>query len=485
MSAATTDLNFDVIVIGAGPAGYAAAIRAAQLGFKTASIDHWHNAEKIPRLGGTYVNAGCVACISLLESAKIYELLRADLHVHGLAIDGLRLDLAQMLARKEAIATDIDQQIAAIFAAQGITRFYATAKLLNVKQVNITVSDSGVQQVLTAKSIILASGSSPIALACAPINRQTIINSDQALALNTVPQELGILGAGIIGLELAGIWHKLGAKVTLLEAQNQFLPALDHDLSKAAYELYREQGFNIQLGARVISTHPLGGQVEVHYQNASGKHTVIFDKLIVASGRKPNSEHLAAAEAQLLLDENGFVHVDEHCATNLPGVYAIGDLNALGSMLAHKGIEEGIFVAEQLAGQHNPINYHIIPNVIYADPEIAWVGQSEQTLKAIGEPFRVALFPFQANAKAQAINKTTGLVKLITHADTDKILGVHIIGPHAAELIAEAVLAMEFSASSEDLARTIHAHPSLSSVLHETALMLNNRALHCPADRLV
>jgi dihydrolipoamide dehydrogenase len=481
MSHSASDFDYDVIVIGAGPAGYAAAIRAAQLGFKTASIDHWKNQEGLPKLGGTYVNAGCVACISLLESARIHHLLKDDLSAHGLHIEGLSVDLAQMIARKETIANTLSAQIDAVFAAHNITRIHASGRLLNAKQVEITAATDGTKSILTAKNIILASGSSPISLACAAINHDTIIHSDKALALQSVPKELGILGAGIIGLELAGIWHKMGAKVTLLEAQNHFLPALDQDLSKAAYDLYQAQGFNIQLGARVISAKPLGEHVVVSYQNSVGTHSLTFDKLIVASGRKPNSERLAAVEAQLLLDENGFVHVDEHCGTNLPGVYAIGDLNALGSMLAHKGIEEGVFVAEQLAGFHNPINYNIIPNVIYADPEIAWVGQSEQTLKAIGEPIKTAIFPFHANAKAQAINKTDGLVKLITHADTDKILGVHVIGSHAAELIAEAVLALEFSASSEDLARTIHAHPSLSSALHEAALILGGRALHLAA----
>jgi dihydrolipoamide dehydrogenase len=478
MSNIASDFDYDVIVIGAGPAGYAAAIRAVQLGFKTVCVDHWRNAQGVPKLGGTYVNAGCVACVSLLESASLHHLIKNDIATHGLHIEGLQVDLAQMVRRKEAIADELSQQIAALFAAHDITRLVAHARLLSAKQVELTFEKGGQKSLLTAKNIILASGSSPVKQACAVVNQDTILNVDNALALTSVPPELGILGAGTIGLEVAGIWHKLGAKITLFEAQQQFLPVLDHDLSKSAYQHFQAQGLDIRLGARVIATQATENNVSVQYQDATGHHSQTFDKLIVAGGRKPNSENLAAPEAQLLLDENGFVHVDENCATNLPGVYAIGDLNALGAMLAHKGIEEGVFVAEQIAGQQSSLNYTRIPQVIYTDPEIAWVGQTEQTLRAIGEPFKTALFPFHANAKAQAINKTGGFVKMLTHAETDKILGVHIIGSHAAELIAEAVLALEFSASSEDLARTLHAHPSLSSALHEAALILNDRALH-------
>ncbi|MFI3137266.1 MAG: dihydrolipoyl dehydrogenase [Methylococcaceae bacterium] len=479
MQHAATHFDYDVIVIGAGPAGYAAAIRAAQLGFKTASVDDWRDKNGIPKLGGTYVNAGCIARISLLESAKIHHLLTHDLAVHGLHVGDLHVDLTQMLARKDNITHKLSQKIASLFTAHNITRLVARGRLLNAKQIEITPCDGSKQYTLSAKNIILASGSSPVKQPYALTNDDTIVHADKALSLQQIPKELGILGAGIIGLELAGIWQKLGAHVTLLDAQNHFLPALDKDISSAAYDYFQQQGLTIQLGARVISAKSVAEQVKVDYQDAGNAvHTRTFDAFIVASGHKPNSENLAAVEAQLLLDENGFVHVDEHCATNLPGVYAIGDLTALGSMLAHKGIEEGTFVAEQIVGIHSAINYATMPNVIYSDPEIAWVGQTEQALNAIGEPIKIAVFPFQENAKAHVLDKIAGFVKLITHADTDKILGVHIIGANASELIAEAVLAMEFSASSEDLARTIHAHPTLSSALHEAALMLNDRALH-------
>lgn len=480
MPYSTSHFDYDVIVIGAGPAGYVAAIRCAQLGFKTASIDNWRDAQGQHKLGGTYLNAGCVACVALLESAKIHHILNHELHYHGMEITGLSVNMARMIQRKEEITDQISQQIADIFLANQITKIHAQGRLLNAKQVEVAPFDATSKYTLSAKYIILATGSSAINLPRMPINNDSIINSNKALTLTEIPKHLGILGGGIIGLELASIWHKLGSEVTLLEAQNTFLHTLDQDIARKAYYLYQEQGLKIRLGARVISAQAIDQQVSVEYQDHQQTHTLHFNKFIIASGRKPNTENLAAAEAQLLLDENGFVHVDECCATNLPGVFAIGDLSLLGPMLAHKGVEEGIFIAEHIAGQATSINYNTIPHVIYTDPEIAWVGQTEQSLKAIGENYKTSIFPLLANAKAQATNKAQGMVKLISHASTDKILGVHIIDTHASELIAEAVLAMEFSASAEDLARTIHAYPSLSEAIHEAALALNNRALHLP-----
>lgn len=475
MQQSATHYDFDVIVIGAGPAGYAAAIRAAQRGFKTASIDDWRDKHGVPRLGGAYVNTGCIARISLLESAKIHQLLQHDLAQHGLHVDGVRVDLPALQARKEGISATLSDTLAQRFDALNITRINGRGCLLNAKQVEVSPNDTPTKHTLSAKNIILASGSTPIKQACSPTNNSTILTTQQALCFEQVPKTLGILGAGIIGLELASIWQKMGAQVTLLEAQKNFLPLVDQDVAKIAFEQYQAQGLTIKLAARVLAAKTVDQHVQVDYQDAEGRHTQQFEKFIVASGHKPNSENLAAIEAQLLLDENGFVHVDEHCATNLPGVYAIGDLTSLGSMLAHKGIAEGIFVADCLAGEHTPINYTTMPNIIYSDPEISWVGQTEQALKAIGEPIKTAIFPFTANAKAHVINQTAGMVKLITHAETDKILGAHMIGSQVAELIAEAVLAMEFSASSEDLARTIHAHPTLACALHKAALQLNDR----------
>ncbi|MFU8789896.1 MAG: dihydrolipoyl dehydrogenase [Methylobacter sp.] len=471
-----TTQSFDVIVIGAGPAGYSSALRCAELGLKTACIDNWRDQEGQSSLGGTYLNAGCVASLALLESAKIYHTLNHDLKQHGIQTAAVSVDIAQMMQRKNRIVDTLSQKIANAFAKHKIDCIQAEAKLLNEREVEITPPAPKSPYRIEAKHIILATGSSPVDLACAPIDNEFIIDSTIALNLDAVPKRLAIIGAGIIGLELAGIWNRLGAETILLEAQETFLSMADQQIAREAYRIYTEQGLELRLGARVISSKKASKKVTVEYQDHDGTHTLRVDKLIVASGRTPNTENLAAAEANLLLDENGYVHVDENCRTNLPGVYAIGDLTVLGPMIAHKGIEEGLFVAEQIAGHHNPVNYNLLPSVVFTDPEIAWVGQTEQALRAMGEAIKVGVFPLSATARAQAISQTEGLVKIIAHADTDALLGVHIIGVQASEMIAEAVLAMEFSASSEDLARTIHAHPTLAKALHGAALSLKNTA---------
>ena len=483
--------SFDVIVIGAGPAGYSSAIRCAQLGLKTACIDSWHDHKGKRILGGTYLNAGCVASIALLESAKIYHSLHHNLKEHGIQAGPVTVDIAQMMQRKNNIVDRLSQQIADSFAEHKIDCIQAKAKLLNERQVEITQLNKTVPSILEAKHIILASGSSPIDLSCAPIDNEFIIDSTMALNLGRVPKRLAIIGAGVIGLELASIWNRLGSETILLEAQESFLSMTDHQIALEAYRIYSEQRLELRLGARVIAAKKgskkasleHSRKVTVEYQDNDGTHALRVDKLIVASGRKPNTDNLAAAEADLLLDENGYVHVDENCRTTLPGVYAIGDLTILGPMIAHKGIEEGQFVAEQIAGIHNPVNYGLLPSVIFTDPEIAWVGQTEQALRAIGEPIKIGTFPLNATARAQAVGKTEGMVKIIAHAETDTILGIHIIGTQASEMIAEAVLAMEFSASSEDLARTIHAHPTLAKALHGAALTLKKQNL-TPFDML-
>jgi dihydrolipoamide dehydrogenase len=477
--------HYDVIVIGAGPAGYVSAIRCAQLGLKTACIDNWSNNKRQSSLGGTYLNAGCIPSITLLESAKIYHLLSHEISGHGIHAENISVDVAQMMQRKDKIIETLSNKIIDIFAHHKISRIHAQAKLLNARQVEITPADHSAPFVIEAKNIILAAGSSPTDLPCAPIDNDFIIDSTTALSLDYVPKKLGIIGAGVIGLELAGIWNRLGSEVILLEAQENFLTLPDQQISREAYRIYTQQGLEMRLGARVISTKKGQKKVTVEYQDSDGLHCLRVDKLIVASGRKPNTENLAAAEANLMLDENGFVHVDENCRTTLPGVYAIGDLTSLGPMLAHKGIEEGVFVAELIAGIHMPINYDILPSVIYTEPEIAWVGQTEQALRAIGENIKIGTFPLSANNRSHIMGNAEGLVKIIANADTDTILGVHIIGAHASELISEAVLAMEFSASSEDLARTIHAHPTISESLHEAALALEKRTLHLPIGKLV
>jgi len=470
--------HYDVIVIGAGPAGFASAIRCAQFGLKTACIDNWRNKKGQSRLGGSHLNTGGVASMTLLESAKIYHQLTHGIAEHGIYAEAISIDLPLMIQRKDKIIDEIAHKMADLFVHHKINQIQAKGRLLNTRQVEITTVDSQTHSILDAEHIILATGSNPIKLPCAPIDNEFIIDPIAALNLDTVPKKLAIIGAGVVGLELASIWNRLGAETILLEAQENFLSLLDQQISGEAYRVYQQQGLDLRLGARVISAKKGNIKVTVDYQDQEGTHTLRVDKLIVACGRKPNTGDLAAPEADLLLDENGYVHVDDNCRTNLPGVYAIGDLTLLGPMLAHKGIEEGVFVAELIAGFHNPINYDNLPSVIYTEPEIAWVGQTEQALRATGEGIKIGIFPLTATVRALAMGKTEGMVKIIAHAENDKILGVHIIGAQASELISEAVLAMEFSASSEDLARTIHARPTLSEAVHDAALALKERALH-------
>jgi dihydrolipoamide dehydrogenase len=475
--------HYDVIVIGAGPAGFASAVRCAQLGLKTACVDNWRNKKGQSRLGGSHLNTGGVASMTLLESAKIYHQLGHEIAKHGIHAEAISIDIPLMIQRKDKIVDEFGHKMADLFAHHKIEHFQAKGRLLNARQVEVTVEDTHSHFTLDAEHIILATGSTPIKLPCAPIDNEFIIDSIAALNLDAVPKKLAIIGAGVVGLELASIWNRLGAETILLEAQEHFLSLLDQQIAGEAYRIFNHQGLDLRLGARVISAKKGNKKVTVDYQDQDGTHTLRVDKLIVASGRKPNSGDLAAPEADLLLDENGYVYVDNNCRTNLPGVYAIGDLTLLGPMLAHKGIEEGVFVAELVAGFYNPINYDNLPSVIYTEPEIAWVGQTEQALRATGEAIKIGIFPLSSTIRALALSKTEGMVKIIASAANDKILGVHIIGAQASELIAEAVLAMEFSASSEDLARTIHARPTLSEAVHDAALALKERALHLPQGK--
>ncbi|MGJ0483362.1 MAG: dihydrolipoyl dehydrogenase [Methylomicrobium sp.] len=472
--------KYDVIIIGAGPAGYVTAIRCGQLGLKTACIDSCSDKSGRPNLGGAYLNGGCIASMALLESAKIYHLLSSELKQHGISVENLSLDVGRMVERKDQIVSEINRHIAGLFNFHKIDHIHAKGRLLQAGLVEIQPLHGGAASYLTADHIILAAGSRPLALPCAPLDQEYIIDTGDALNLDSVPKSLGIIGAGIKGLEIASIWNRLGSEVILLEAQENFLNLPDQHISREAYRIFTDQGMEMRLGARVVSARKTDKKVMIEYQDSEGDNVLHVDRMIVAIGRKPNSEGLAAPEADLLLDDSGYVHVDENCRTNLPGVYAIGDMTLLGPMLAHKGIEEGVFVAEQIAGLHPMINYDLLPSVIYTEPEIAWVGQTEQALRALGEPVKVGFFPMNASPRALTMGRTEGLVKIIAHAETDKILGVHIIGSHASELIAEAVLAMEFSASSEDLGKTIHAHPTLSEALYESALALKKMALHLP-----
>ncbi len=470
--------HYDVIVIGAGPAGYASAIRCAQLGLKTACIDNWFDKKSQRRLGGYHLNTGGIAAMTLLESAKIYHQLNHEIEKHGIHVEALSVDLPEMIQRKDKIVDEISHKMSDLFAHHKIDHVQAKGRLLNARQVEIIGLEPRAHSILDAKHIILATGSTPNNLPCAPIDNEYIIDSTAALNLDAVPKKLAIIGAGVVGLELASIWNRLGSETILLEAQENFLSLLDQQVSGEAYRIYSQQGLDLRLGARVISAKKGNKKVTVDYQDQEGTHSLRVDKLIVACGQKANTGDLAAPEADLLLDENGYVYVDDNCRTNLPGVYALGDLTLLGPMLAHKGIEEGVFVAELIAGFHNPINYDNLPCVIYTEPEIAWVGHTEQALRAMGEAVKIGVYPLSATVRALAMGKTEGMVKIITSAANDKILGVHIIGTQASELIAEAVLAMEFSASSEDLARTIHARPTLSEAVHDAALALKERALH-------
>jgi dihydrolipoamide dehydrogenase len=467
--------SYDVIVVGAGAGGCVCAIRCSQLGLKTLCIDiaQFGVDQGQNAVSGTYANSGNFARIALLESAKFYSSLLTESRVHGIYTDNVTLDLGKMIQRKDAILAETTQSITKIFKQNKIDFIQAKAKLLEEKIVEIASENYSPTKKIRAGHVVLATDSTPIPVPCAPIDNAFILDSAAALNLTEVPKRLAILGAGVLGLELAGIWNRLGAETILLEAQDTFLDLADHQISREAYRIFTGQGLELCLGTRVISTKISNKKVLIEYQDSDGHHAIRVDKLIVASGRKPNSDNLAAPEANLLLDENGYVHVNENLRTNLPGVYAIGDLTLLGPMLSHKAMAEGVFVAEKIAGvQCLPINYNIIPNVIYTEPEIAWVGQTEQALKAIRDTISVGIFPLSGNARAKSANKTHGLVKVIACAKSDTILGIHIMGSHASELIAEAALALEFSASSEDLTRTIHAHPSFSESLREAAMAL-------------
>ncbi len=470
--------SFDVVVIGAGPAGYVAAIRCAQLGLSTACIDEWVNPSGKTALGGTCLNAGCIPSKALLESSELYERTKHDYAAHGINVDSVSLDLAQMHARKNEVVETLTSGIASIFKANKIKRYEGHGKLLSNSRVRFTPRGSDDAQELEATNIILASGSRPVDLEAAPLDGDRIVDSWGALEFPEVPKQVGVIGAGVIGLELGSVWRRLGSEVVLLEAQDRFLAFADPDIASRAQRTFRKQGLDIRLGARVMGSRTTKKTVTVDFKDGEGKDQQLrFERLVVAVGRRPNTDGLFAAESGLQLDEKGYINIDDHCRTNLPGVYAVGDV-VRGPMLAHKGSEEGIAVAETIAGGHGHVNYESIPSVIYTHPEIAWVGRNETQLKAAGAAYRAGVFPYAASGRAKALGDTDGLVKILADADTDRILGVHIFGAQASELIAEAVVAMEFGASSEDLARTVHAHPTLSEAVHEAALAVDKRAIH-------
>lgn len=471
--------KYDVIVIGAGPAGYVGAIRCAQLGLKTACIEKWQNAKGEGVNGGTCLNVGCIPSKALLDSSYKYHEAKSELSVHGISTTNVKIDVKAMIERKTKIVEQLTGGISSLLKSNGVTSLFGTGKLLSGKEVELTDHKGG-KKVLAADNVIIATGSQPINIPVAPIDGKIILDSTGALELTTVPKRLGVIGAGVIGLELGSVWNRLGSKVVLLEAMTDFLSIMDQQIAKESLKIFTKQGLDIRLGCRVTGSDVKTKEVVVTYQNSEGEETKeTFDKLIVCVGRRPFTEGLLAPDCGVNLDERGFIFVNEKCATNAPGVWAVGDV-VRGPMLAHKGSEEGIMVAERIAGQKTQMNYDIVPNVIYTHPEIASVGKTEEQLKQAGEPYSIGVFPFVASGRALAANDSEGMVKLIAHAETDRILGCHIVGPSAADLVQQVAIAMEFGSSAEDIGMTVFAHPTLSESVHEAALAVNGHAIHIP-----
>jgi dihydrolipoamide dehydrogenase len=470
--------SFDVIFIGAGPAGYVGAIRAAQNGLKVACIDAWKNRDGRYAFGGTCLNAGCIPSKALLESSELYHRTREEFALHGIRVGEVTLDLAAMQARKAKIVTALTSGIKALFQSNGVVGLPGRGRLLASGRVEYTAED-GTTEELEAREVVLATGSEPVPLAAAPFDGTRIVDSWGALDFDAVPKRLGVIGAGVIGLELGSVWRRLGSEVVLLEALADFLPAVDEQVAKEALRHFTRLGLDVRLGCTVTEakTARREGPVRVRYSKGKEEDTLEVDRLVVAVGRRPLSRGVLAEDTGVRVDERGFVVVDAHCRTSRDHVWAIGDL-VRGPMLAHKGSEEGVMVADLIAGRSAEVNYATVPSVIYTAPEVAWVGRTEQALRKEGVPYKVGSFPFSANGRAKALEAAHGFVKILAHRESDEILGVHIVGPAASELIAEAVLAMEFQASAEDIALTIHAHPTLSEATHEAALAVDGRSLH-------
>ena len=471
--------QFDVIVIGGGPGGYIAAIRAAQLGFSVACIDEWKNAKGGAALGGTCTNIGCIPSKALLQSSEHYDHASHHFAEHGINMQGLSLDIDKMLGRKDFVVKQNNDGIVYLFKKNKVAFFHGRGSFAAAKDGAYDIKVTGAsEEALSAKHIIVATGSNARALPGTPFDEEKILSNDGALRIAAVPRKLGVIGSGVIGLEMGSVWRRLGADVTILEGLPSFLGAVDQQIAKEAYKAFLKQGLKIELGVKVGAVKTGEKGVSVTYSNAKGEsQTLEVDKLIVSIGRTANTSGLAPETVGLTLDERGAVVVDDECRTNLSNVWAVGDV-VRGPMLAHKAEEEGVAVAERIAGQHGHVNFNTIPWVIYTSPEIAWVGQTEEQLKTAGRAYRAGSFPFMANGRARALGDTTGMVKMLADAATDEILGVHIVGPLASELIAECVVAMEFRASSEDIARICHAHPSLSEATKEAALAVDKRTLN-------
>jgi dihydrolipoamide dehydrogenase len=471
--------QFDVIVIGGGPGGYIAAIRAAQLGFNTACVDEWKNAAGGPAPGGTCTNVGCIPSKALLQSSEHFEHAGHSFADHGINLSDLKIDVAKMTSRKDTVVKQNNDGILYLFKKNKVSFFHGRGAFVAAKDGGYEIKVAGAaEETLFAKQVIVATGSNPRQLPGAEFDEDLILSNDGALRIPTVPKKLGVVGSGVIGLEMGSVWRRLGSEVTILEALPAFLGAADEAVAKEAAKVFKKQGLKIELGVKITAVQKGKEGVGVTYTDAKGtEQTVAFDRLIVSIGRVANTIGLNGEAVGLKLDERGAIVVDAECKTNLPGVWAVGDV-VRGPMLAHKAEEEGVAVAERIAGQHGHVNFNTIPWVIYTSPEIAWVGQTEAQLKAEGRAYKTGQFPFLANGRARALGDTTGFVKMIADATTDEILGVHIIGPYASELISEAVVAMEFRASSEDIARICHAHPSLSEATKEAALAVDKRTLN-------
>lgn len=470
--------SYDVVVIGAGPAGYIAAIRASQHGMKTACIDEWQNRDGKYAFGGTCLNAGCIPSKALLESSELFHRAGHEFKKHGIEVSAPKIDVAAMQKRKDSIVRQLTGGIAGLFKAAKVDGLVGHGKLIAPGQVEFTAAD-GTVEMIEARNVVLATGSTPIELPIAPFDGDRIVDSWGALDFPEVPKTMGVVGGGVIGLELGSVWSRLGSEVVVLEAMDDFLFMADRDIARDAAKQFKAQGLDIRLGAKVTEAKASAKGVTVKYTDKDGDQTLNVERLVVAVGRRPYTENLFGDAAGVSLDERGFIKVDDECRTSVPGVYAVGDC-VRGPMLAHKGSEEGVMVADLIAGEVAEMNYDVIPSVIYTAPEIAWVGKTEAEVKASGRAYKTGSFPFAASGRAKAMEQTGGLVKMISSEDDDELLGVHIVGPMAGELIGEVVLAMEFQASTEDIQRTIHAHPSLAEAIHEASLAVDKRALNFP-----
>lgn len=473
--------NYDVVVIGGGPGGYAAAIKAAQLGMKTACIDKYINKNGKPALGGTCANVGCIPSKALLDSTWKYHEATKDFAIHGISLDNVKMDVAAMIKRKDDIVEKQTGGVAMLFQANGVTWLQGAGKLMSGKKVEFTPHE-GEKQVLEAGHVVLATGSEPIQIPVVPLHEDMVVDNAGALEFTEVPKRLGVIGAGIIGLELGSVWNRLGSEVVILEAVDNFMPMVDKQVGKELLKNLKKQGMDIRLSTRVTGSEVKGNEVVVSYSDNEGDKTLTVDKLIVAVGRRPYTEDLFTVDSGVNLDERGFIFVNQSCQTDVPGVYAIGDI-VRGPALAHKATEEGVMVAEIIAGHHTQLNYDCIPSVVYTHPEVAWVGMTEEQVKGQGDDYKTGTFAFMANGRAVAANETTGFVKVVSDAKTDRVLGVHIVGPQASEIIMQAVIAMEFGASTEDLQMMVFAHPSLSEVLHEAMLDVDGKAIHSAKRR--